>query len=631
MNSFSTPRRPKNLTVRFTKQYLMKVISCCLLAVLLLLYLGANAVENGQAAILANVSLQCQPFTQVNDDAFGLDTGSNSSYSSEEAFEVLVFNGQLYLGMEGDNIYGARIWRTKPGVQIATSQSNWEEVAADPQGYPFGIQNVVEADHIDSLAEFNGNMFASVANGGTSSYGTRVFRSPSGDPGTWVNTTAEIGPGFGSTNNINFKDMQVFDGHLCGGTQNWSVGAQVWCTSDGSTWMQKNFSGFGESAANPRNTQVWSGYVYNGAMYFGTHHVGALYSNYDDDIGKLYRTSSLAGTPSWEEVFSGESGSYRVNILGELDGYLYVSARSTKGIVIYRSLGGNQGTWQQVNVPGMDGDANNYAVSVDTATTYNDALYVAITNKITGLELWRTTGLLDGNGTLVAWDQVGGSGLGNPNNILAQLIPYNGYLYAWTANYSTGQQVLQTECGYEETITVGSPDVEYTFAPEIGAQIRFQELGTVSQVSVRAYPGAWDPEGLIIDGVVPVKRHYNVSVNGAGYQADVTLKYDQSEFEQSEIGDETTTYQAIWSGVEWEACPMGHQDRDTVANTVSCVDVKDLTKVTISGGTSPTAVRLTAFQAAPQSNNPIWGLLLISLLSAGSTLYLLTRRSFVSR
>ena len=533
--------------------------------------------------------------------------------------------------MEGDNIYGARIWRTKPGVQIATSQSSWEEVAADPFGYPFGIQNVVEADHIDSLAEFNGYIFASVANGGTSSYGTRVFRSPNGDSGTWENTTAAIGPGFGSTDNINFKDMQVFDGRLCGGTQNWSVGAQVWCTSDGTTWTQKNFSGFGESSPNPRNTQVWSGYVYDGALYFGTHHVGALYSNYDDDIGKLYRTSGLTGTPIWEEVFSSESGSYRVNILGELDGYLYISARSATGIVIYRSLGGEQGAWQQVNVPGMDGDANNYAVAVDTATTYNDALYVAITNKITGLELWRTTGSLDAEGTLVTWEQVGGSGLGDSKNILAQLIPYNGYLYAWTANYSTGQQVLQAECGYEETINVGNPGVDYTFAPEIGAQLRFQELGSVSQVTVQAYPGAWDPEGLIIDGVVPVKRHYNVSVNGVGYQADVTLKYDQSEFEQSEIGDETTTYQAIWSGVEWEACPTGHQDRDTDANTVSCIDVKDLTKVSISGGTSPTAVQLTTFKAAPQGKSPEWVSLLISFLGVGLSLLLLKKPSLISK
>ena len=169
MKSFTNPRRPKHFTLRFKKQHLRNIISCCLLAIILLLLLGGNTIQNGQAAILANVSLQCQPFAQVNDDAFGMDTGSSTNYYSEEAFEVLVFNGQLYLGMEGDNIYGARIWRTKPGVQIATNQSNWEEIAADPQGYPFGIQNVVEADHIDSLAAFNGYMFASVANGGTRS------------------------------------------------------------------------------------------------------------------------------------------------------------------------------------------------------------------------------------------------------------------------------------------------------------------------------------------------------------------------------------------------------------------------------------------------------------------------------
>ena len=83
MKSFTITRRSKHFTLRFTQGYLRTALSCCLMAALLLIYFGVNAVENGQAAMLANVSLQCQPFTQVNDDAFSMDTGSNTSYSSE--------------------------------------------------------------------------------------------------------------------------------------------------------------------------------------------------------------------------------------------------------------------------------------------------------------------------------------------------------------------------------------------------------------------------------------------------------------------------------------------------------------------------------------------------------------------
>jgi hypothetical protein len=84
-----------------------------------------------QAAHLSAISSSCSAFSQVNDSAFGMGPGADSSFSAEEGFEVLVFNNQLYLGMEADNSFGARIWRTKAGVIHTTSQADWEEVAAD--------------------------------------------------------------------------------------------------------------------------------------------------------------------------------------------------------------------------------------------------------------------------------------------------------------------------------------------------------------------------------------------------------------------------------------------------------------------------------------------------------------------
>lgn len=406
----------------------------------------ATSVEYVQAAPLSSLN-SCQPFTQVNDGAFGMDTGGNSNYNSEEGFEVLVFNDQLYLGMEADNIYGARIWRTKAGVTVPNSQADWEEVAADANGKPFGVDNVTQNDHIDSLAEFNGYLYASTANGGSSTYGTRIFRNPTGASGSWQDAIAAYGAGFGDINNTNFKDMQVFQGQLCGGTQNWMVGSQVWCTSDGTTWAQKNVSGFGTSYYNNRNVEVWSGYVYGGALYFGVQNLGARRSNTGDDVAKLYRTTDLNGSPTWAEVYSGAAGSRRVDILGELYGFLYVSVRSSAdGIVILRSPNGDAGSWSQVNIPGMDGNPNNYSGVVDSATVYDGGLYVGVANTSTGFELWRTSGALQGGGPLVDWEQVDSSGLGDSDNYYTELITYNSYLYAWTSNYVSGQEVLQSEC-----------------------------------------------------------------------------------------------------------------------------------------------------------------------------------------
>jgi hypothetical protein len=228
--------------------------------------------------------------------------------------------------------------------------------------------------------------------------------------------------------------MQVFNGWLCGGTWNQSTGAEVWCTPDGITWTQKNTSGFGRSS----NIIVWSGYVYDNALYFGV-------QDNKGNLGRLFRTKDIAGLPSWDEVYTGKPGSGTVNILGELNGYLYISVQSTGGIVILRSPSGDADSWARVNTPGMDRRLQNSLVIVDGATAYNGYLYVGVGNAQSGLELWRTNGILRSNG-LASWKRVGSSGLGDPHNLYTELIPFNGFLYAWTTNYVTGQQVRRIYC-----------------------------------------------------------------------------------------------------------------------------------------------------------------------------------------
>lgn len=389
----------------------------------------------------------CGPWVQVNDDAFGLPSGAD--YVGEEGFEVLEFNGQLYVGMEADNSLGARLWRTRPGVVVATSQADWEEVVADAEGRPFGVANVQQNDHIDSLAEFDGHLYTSTANSGPSTWGTRVFRSATGAPGTWQDAlqTIENGigmadtAGFGDPNNTNFKDMQVFQKHLCGGTHNAVTGAQVWCTADGSTWTRKSDPGFGD----PDTVEIWSGYVYSDTLYFGAQHVAGTPADGSDDEARLYRTTSLAGAPEWQEIYRGEPGSYRADLLGDLEGFLFIAVRSRGGIIVLRSATGDPGTWTPVSSPGMNGNAHNIGAVVDSATVYGGALFVAVYNLHTGTEVWRATVAPRPDGRL-DWQRVAGNGLGDAHNAYAELLPFNGYLYAWTSNYDTGQQVRRTAC-----------------------------------------------------------------------------------------------------------------------------------------------------------------------------------------
>lgn len=433
------------LAGRIRFRLLVGVFCLMSLVVLVVGRMGITASSAKAAALPADSNI-CQPFEQVNDDAFGLGTGGDDSFASEEGFEVTVFNNQLYVGMEADNSMGARLWRTRPGITQPQNQSDWEEVAADVDGYPFGVAERAQADHIDSLVAFNGYLYASTANGGSNTLGTRIFRSATGDPGTWEDAIADLGAGFGDVNNMNFKDMQVFQDHLCGGTQNWLKGAQVWCTSDGTTWERKNISGFGNQFYNSNNKEIWSGFVFEGALYFGVQDVGAGYYDPGDDIARLFRTNDISADPKWTEVYTGEPGSYRVDILGEVNDHLYISTRSSHGVVVLRSPDGSTNSWVQVADFGMDGETNNEGTVVDGAEIIDDVLYLSLSNSSGGLELWQTTGTLQAGGEVVDWSRVDAPGLGDAKNVHAQLIAFNDSLYAWTSNYVSGQQVLRTAC-----------------------------------------------------------------------------------------------------------------------------------------------------------------------------------------
>lgn len=517
----------------------------------------------------------CSAWVQVNADAFGMGAGGCPHYTSEEGFEVAVYGGQLYLGMEADNDWGARIWRTRAGVNIADAQIDWEEVAAVDE-VPFGDgstqDGVYRNDHVDSLISFQGALYASTANGGGTTQGTMIYSSTTGAPGTWVPV---IEPGFGDVNNVNFKDMQIFGDWLCGGTQNWETGAEVRCTQDGTTWHLKNDPGFDV----PRLYEIWSGHVYENALYVGAQQKDACDTGaWQDDTGYLYRTTSLnAAQPTWTPVFTGAVGSYRIDVLGDFDGYLYISHRDPdEGIVILRSATGDAGSWQGVNVPGMDGTVENMGTVVDGAAVYNGALYVAVANLMSGAEVWRTTGRLDAQGR-VDWTPVGGPGLDNGANYYAELAVYKGYLYAWTSNYVTGQQVLRTACPIVQEQEITGPGT-YLFTG-VGATITFT-LSAPETVTVSILPGAFPTlqrEGLPVARTVFIEA----APEDAVFEADLRLSFLPSELSKSDISVDEP-YLMRWTGQAWVDC----QDKGPYEATeyaVTCFGVEHFSPWVIAG------------------------------------------------
>ncbi len=252
----------------------------------------------------------------------------------------------------------------------------------------------------------------------------------------------KIGSGFGKPQNENFKDMQVFDGHLCGGTWNETDGAEVWCTPNGLTWLQKNISGFGAR----ENIIIWSGHVFEGQLYFGVQNSGEIEG---EGHGRLYRTTSLEGAPAWEEVFRSEPGIPWGNILGDVEGHIYISVPTIDGLLVYRSSSGDPGTWETANFPGFDHNPENISVLADGATVYHGDLYLGVVNWKTNFSIWRSTGVRLENSQIERWEMVPSLPFDDGHNIFVQLAAFNGALYAWTSNPVNGQQVWRAGCEFE--------------------------------------------------------------------------------------------------------------------------------------------------------------------------------------
>jgi len=539
-----------------------------------LMLLSWYTTANGDTLPPDTFAGPCSAWAPVNDGAFGMGTGPYSSdYDNEEGFEVVIFDGQLYVGMEADNAYGARLWRTKAGVRVPTNQADWEEVAADTNGWPFGNAVITQNDHIDSLAVFQGTLYASTANRSGSNLGTLIYSSTTGALNSW---TQVISAGFGDVNNVNFKDMAMFTVNatewLCGGTTNDVTGAEVWCTQDGAQWQQKNVSGFGMIS----NTLIASTGVFSGGLYVSV--ASEVIS------GSVWRTDDLA---TWTQVFTATDHN-RVEIAGAFDDQLYIAEGAYDGrndddpLGIYRSATGNSGSWEEVGQT-VVADPYNTRTIVDGATVYNGALYLTTMNTVNGAQVWRTT---DG----VTWTQQNASGFGVTETFAAELIPFNGYLYAWTSNYATGQHVYRTACPICQTQTItGTGRFDFD---GVGASITLT-AGLPDTITVCVRPDALPTPQT----TMPVARAYYLDIAPATkpFTADVTLSYTPEELTASDISDEASTYLARWTGSAWEACPEANRARDVAARTVTCRAVTDFSTWAIAGeGGTPTRLHLVA-------------------------------------
>ncbi len=274
------------------------------------------------------------------------------SPSNTVVYDAQVFGSRLYFGTGHDYGGAGEIWRTNGTI--------WEQVV--PAG--FGDENNIG---VNALAVFGNALYAATTNYAT---GLEVWRSPSGDAGSWSQVNSD---GFGSAGTAQDVTMEVYGGHLYVGLSRDGV-AELW-RSDGTGWTAVFTDGLAAG-----NTHVSAMAEFGGEFYIALRNVTTG--------GEVWRSEDGL---AWAPVFTRGLGNpdnlrpYGLSVVGD-DLYLAFTNLAT-GAEVWRTASG--GAWWPANESGWGDSLNRGASHFDKGmTVFRFDLYVA-TSHSDGGEVWR--------------------------------------------------------------------------------------------------------------------------------------------------------------------------------------------------------------------------------------------------
>ena len=174
--------------------------------------------------------------------------------------------------------------------------------------------------------------------------------------------------------------------------------------------------------------------VFDGQLYLGL-----------SSPAQLWRTD---GT-DWQAVDTvgfGDSNNHTLNALGVFEDRIYAALlNDVTGLEIWSSGSGDPGTWSQVNQDGFGGWGSGDVV-IDIFAGY---LYAGFNNAMGQSQLWRTQDGTD-------WEPVFTDGLGNPNNGRISMAELNGEFYISFRNIWEGGEVWRSSNGTDwEPVVLG--------------------------------------------------------------------------------------------------------------------------------------------------------------------------------
>jgi streptogramin lyase len=345
--------------------------------------------------------------------------GSNNGELRHAASVAVDDQGNVYIADE----LNARIQKFAPGVP------GWKQVNVNGFGYRTSYL-------VGTLASFDNRLYAGMYNPDT---GAQLWRKSPGASWTTVFTD-----GLGDTSNVAVDHMIEFGGELYLGTWNQtdggSNGGQIWRSKTGdpsaSDWDKVASRGF----TSTNNSEVFRFVKFDNQLYAATWN--------PTTGGELWR-SSTGNSGSWVPVMTGGFDDVDNNVLAsltEFNGVLYAGTyNDDTGAEVWRSFTGTAGGWTQVNTDGF-GDAYNRDVTLEP---FNGYLYAGIYNYTDsdnpGAELWRCQQCSNPDD----WEQVAiAKGFGDTENrAIRSLVAFDGKLYAFTINLTSGIEVWQTTNG----------------------------------------------------------------------------------------------------------------------------------------------------------------------------------------
>jgi hypothetical protein len=267
---------------------------------------------------------------------------------------LVEFDDWLYASV-GSTIDGVKIFRSQDGI-------TWTQANASG----FGDVNCYDAN----LYVFNDAIYAGTF--GNLASTARLYKSTNGTIWTQVGTN-----GFGDNGNIGIVGMTEFNNHLYFGTNNAVTGSEVFRYDGESSLVQVNTDGYDGTATN---ASTWSLTVFDDALYAG---IGPLATP-----AQIWKSTN--GT-SWDKIMDGgfgDTNNTRINSLFVFNQQLYAGTLNlSTGTEVWRRI--SDTSWEQVNTDGF-GDANNTWTG-DTVAVVNGIIYLGTRNDTTGGELFLST------------------------------------------------------------------------------------------------------------------------------------------------------------------------------------------------------------------------------------------------